>query len=42
MPLTLVYTDATGATHIEHPTCHSSYLIRVEELESAGYRVIEG
>ena len=37
---TIVYTDSTGATRTE--VCHtaSNYIIRVEELESAGYTVI--
>jgi len=40
--LTIVFTDALGATHVEQCRTASSYLCRVEELEASGYLVIGG
>jgi hypothetical protein len=37
---TIVYEDRDGRTYIEHCLTASMTLIREEELESAGYRVI--
>ncbi len=38
----IVYEDATGATHVEQCTTASMAIIREEELEAAGYKVIHG
>lgn len=40
--LTLVYEDHLGHTHVEQCHTGSNYIIRAEELEAQGYRVIGG
>lgn len=39
---TVVYEDSLGITHVETVTTASMALIREEELEAAGYKVIHG
>ena len=38
--IVIVYTDDQGHTFTEQATCPGSAIIRQEELEAAGYRVI--
>lgn len=40
--ITIVYEDQLGATHYETCTTASMAIIREEELEAAGYKVIHG
>lgn len=37
----IVYEDSLGITHVEHVITASMAIIRAEELEAAGYKVIE-